>query len=450
MLELLYNTFQSVVKDITNPLVVPVINFCKSFVYTFDLVILSHFIRNITLLEAIIISDGLYNGLKFTQEYILYKVKTKLILNKNDNQDIKQELLKNYNNLYTLNIIDRYILYCLLYCVVYVSYLVIWCWNILLLYDYNSFNQFIDNTFFTIVLLFVFPYIQNIVLKLKTVNNYVSIYLTNKKIFIKYSLSKLIINFIKNLNLKIDFVKNSEIFILYKYLCFELLIEFIKSYVFIYFLYFLRNKEQTYYYYKMIKLAYYYNSGHLFNQITPEESIYIIKIFITEKRWHDISNLEIVHAFYTLINEKYKNKDNIYTTLNLYIAKFFTLWSFICLLKILKTNIITLLLITYCIIDYNINTKNTNNKGLNNKSIIERYGIILILYFLLLVNTNDLVISTVCVLYKIIYLIYLELVFFINNINDIKKVLKFYEKQTKQLKLKSKENLKSKEIVNKF
>ena len=116
MIEFLYNTFQSVIKDITNPLVVPIINFCKSFVYTFDILILSHFVRNISLLEAIIISDGLYNGLKFTQEYVLYRVKTKLILNKNDNQDIKQELLKNYNSLYTLNIIDRYILYCLLYC----------------------------------------------------------------------------------------------------------------------------------------------------------------------------------------------------------------------------------------------------------------------------------------------------------------------------------------------
>lgn len=416
MLSWLYNTYLSITKPILDP-ILNIINLSANIV---DLVILSNFVRDMTLLEAMIISDGIYNALIFTKEYVYYKIKYNLIINDKRQIDstIKKELLTNYQNLYVLSIIDRYILYCTGYISYKLITIIVWSWQIILLND----NKYIYNTSYFFLLLLVVPYIQNTFIKIDKIHQYVDIYLKNKQIFIKYSVSKLSINFIKNLDSRIDFIKNSQIFVLYRYISYEIVIDFIKSYCFIYLLYFLRNNQTTYYYYKMIKLAYYYTTGHLFNQITVEDSIYIINIIVSEKKWGDLSNVEIVHAFYILINNKYNNNDDIYVTSGLYFAKFFTLWSFICLLKILKTEIITILLFTYFIIDYKL-----NNREYKSKKFMERSGIVIVLYFLLLFNINDLVISTIFVLYKLIYLIYCELVFFVNNVNDIKKVLKFYK-----------------------
>lgn len=416
MLSLLYNTYLSITKPILDP-ILNIINLSTSVI---DLVLLSNFVRDMTLLEAMIVSDGIYNALIFTKEYVYYKIKYNLIINDKRQIDstIKKELLTNYQKLYVLNIIDRYILYSTGYISYKLITIITWFWQIILLND----NKYIYNISYIFLLLLVVPYIQNIFIKIDPINKYIDIYLKNKEIFIKYSVSKLIINFIKNLDSRIDFIKNSQIFVLYRYISYEIVIDFVKSYCFIYLLYFLRNNQTTYYYYKMIKLAYYYTTGHLFNQITVEDSIYIINIIVSEKKWSDLSNVEIVHAFYILINNKYNNNDDIYVTFGLYFAKFFTLWSFISLLKILRTEIITILLFTYFMIDYKL-----NNKRYKSNKFMERCGVVIVLYLLLLFNINDLVISTILVLYKFIYLIYCELAFFVSNVNDIKKVLKFYK-----------------------
>jgi hypothetical protein len=430
----LYNTYLS----ITKPILDPIINIINLSANVIDLLILSNFVRNITLLEAMIISDSIYNALIFTKEYMYYKIKSNLIINdkKRVDMSIKKELLNNYKNVYVLSVVDRYILYCSGYLSYKLITIIIWSWHIILLNNYNEFYKYIDNTSYIIMLLLVLPYIQNKIIKIDPIKQYIDVYLRNKYIFIKYSCSKLTINFIKNLDTKIDFIKNSQIFVLYRYISVQMFIDFAKSYCFIYFLYFLRNNQTTYYYYKMIKLAYYYTTGHLFNQITIEDSIYIINIIVSEKKWNDLSNLEIVHAFYTLINNKYNNNDDIYITSGLYFSKFLTLWSFICLLKILKTEIITILLFTYFIIDYKL-----NNREYKTTKFMERSGIVIVLYCLLLFNINDLVISTIFVLYKFIYLIYCELIFFVNNVDDIKKVLIFYKSQSNQEQIKCKSNL---------
>ena len=434
--------------SITTPILEPIINVVNSSMYTY---ILSKFVRNITLFEAMIVSDGIYNALTFTKEYMYYKIKYNLIVSdkkevnfdkkevnfdiKNVDFDIKKQLLSNYKNVYILSIVDRYILYSTCYLSYKLITIITWSWKIILLNNYNDFYKLIDNACYTVVLLSVFPYIQNIIIKLNPINKYIDVYLLNKQIFIKYSVSKIIINFIKSLDSRIDFIKNSQIFVLYRYISSQIVIDFVKSYCFIYFLYFLKHNQTTYYYYKMIKLAYYYNTGHLFNQITIEDSIYIINIIVSEKKWNDLSNLEMVHAFYTLINNKYNSNDNIYVTFSLYCAKFFTLWSFICLLKILKIELITFLLFAYFIIDYKL-----NYRGYKTIKFMERSGVVIVLYCLLLFNINDLVISTILVFYKYIYLIYCELLFFTTNVNDIKKVLIFYKTKTINYYEKAKKN----------
>lgn len=410
----LYNIYLS----ITNPLLQPVIKFVNLSIDVIDFLFISNFVKNVSLLEAMIISDGVYNGLVFTKEYIYYKIKSNVIVKNKVIVDIKKELLNNYKNLYKLDIIDRYITYLILYFMYKFIITILLSWEITFKY-----SQYINNICYMMFLLLVLPYIQNTIVTIKPINKFIGCYLTNKDIFIKYSISKIIINFIKNLDNRINFIKNSQIFILYRYISYNLVLDFIKSYCVIYLLYFLRNNGSTYYYYKMIKMAYYYSTGHLFNQISIEESIHMINIIVMEKKWYDLSNIEFVHAFYILINNKYNNNDNIYVTFGLYLAQFVTLWNFICLLKILKTQIITILLIIYFLIDYKLNKE--NNKG----NRIETVLMGLLLYILLLSNVNELIVSTIIVLYKFIYLMFLELVFFINNINDIIKVLDFYEKQ---------------------
>lgn len=414
MIEFLYNIYLS----ITKPILQPVIKFVNVSIDVIDFLFISNFVKNISLLEAMIISDGVYNGLVFTKEYIYYKIKSNLIVKNKGTIDIKKELLNNYKNLYKLDIIDRYISYLILYFMYKFIITILLSWEITFKY-----SQYVNNICYIMFLLLTLPYIQNTIITIKPINKYISCYLTNKDIFIKYSISKIIINFIKHLDNRINFIKNSQIFILYRYISYNLVINFIKSYCIIYILYFLRNNGSTYYYYKMIKMAYYYTTGHLFNQITIEESIHMINIIVIEKKWYDLSNIEFVHAFYILINNKYNNDDNIYVTFSLYLTKFFTLWNFICLLKILKTQIITVLLFIYFLVDYKLNqsTKKANR--------IETISMGLLLYILLLSNVNELIVSTIIVLYKFIYLMFLELVFFINNINDIIKVLNFYEKQ---------------------
>jgi len=416
------NELYNICLSITNPLLQPVIKFVNLSIDVIDFLFISNFVKNVSLLEAMIISDGVYNGLLFTKEYIYYKIKSNVIVKNKVIIDIKKELLNNYKNLYKLDIIDRYITYLILYFMYKFIITILLSWEITFKY-----SQYINNICYMMFLLLVLPYIQNTIVTTKPMNKYISYYLRNKDIFIKYSISKIIINFIKNLDNRINFIKNSQIFILYRYISYNLVISFIKSYCIIYLLYLLRNNGSTYYYYKMIKMAYYYTTGHLFNQITIEESINIINIIVIEKKWYDLSNIEFVHAFYILINNKYNNDDNIYVTFGLYLSKFFTLWNFICLLKILKIQIITVLLFIYFLIDYKLNKEN------NKANRIEMVSMGILLYILLLSNVNELIVSTIIVLYKFIYLMFLELVFFINNINDIIKVLNYYEKQKPKL-----------------
>lgn len=421
----MFSICKSFIVSVTNPIINPIQSFLRISKHLVDVFILSQFVRNISLLEVMIVSDGIFNAVKFTKEYVYYKIKNNLISGDGLSKGDKSMILNEYNNLYILNVFDRYILYVSLY-----IYYKITCLVFLLPGEVLPISVTFMN--YILILSMTFPYIQNYILELESLRGYIANYQSNKKVFVLYSFSKTIINTIKDLDPKLDSIKNYQIFVLYKYLSFHLVVEFIKSYLFINLLYFLRDNQQTYYYYKAIKLSYYYSTGYLFNIITLEDSIYIINIIITEKRWYDLAKLEIVHAFYTIITSKYNKKSNVYLDTSIYLAKFCTLWSFICLLKVLTVKMNTLLLLFYFIIDYRL-----HNKRDFKEQFIKRSGIIFIVYCLLLLNTNDLIISAIFVLYKFIYLVCCELLFFINNANDIKKVLEFYNNKGKVLKIKT-------------
>lgn len=374
--------------------------------------------KYVPLLEGLIISDGIMNSIKFSKEYICYKITEKTFVTKEQEIKYKEDLLMKYNTLYTLSTIDRYVLYT----IIHLQYMLL---SIVLKPVY------MDNFVYMFFMLFTIPEFQNMVINNRYVAKYVTDYLKNKQMFIRYSISKLIINFIQNLDNSIANIKNYQIFILYRYLSFDLLYDVFKSYLLIYGLHLLRSMESTYYYYKAIKLAYYYKSGYLFNVVTKEDSIYIINVVINEKRWFDISKLEIVHAFYCLISEKF-NKSNDSTNLSFYFIKFCTLWSIICLIKIFTIQLNTLLIIGYL--------TSVLYKKSNDNSSIKRVPIVIVVYLLVLLNTNDLIISSICVGYEFIYYLLKEIFFFIYNLDDIKKILKFYHKKSREKKRKILEN----------
>ena len=378
----------------------------KDYVNIPNVIIQSYFVRNVSLLEAMIISDGIINAIYFANEYFVYKIKERNIYRK--------QLVKQYNNLYRLNTIDRYLLYIILY---FYHFSLDKC-------VYGIVRGEIVILNYSMVLMITIPGIQYYIMKNDRINRYINIYNENKKIFVYYSVSKFIINYIKDLDENIEEIKNYQIFILYKYLSFDLLYDFLKSYLFVYVLYFLRSSESTYYYYKAIKLSYYYTTGYLFNVITKDDSIYIINIIVKEKRWFDIHKVEIVHAFYSIISAKYNTNDDYYTNISVNLIKFFTLWSIICLLKLFAVFINTTLLILYLCICY---------KDVSISNVIKKWITGCIIYSMILLNTNDLIISLIFVCHSVIYYVLEELYFFIKNANDIKKVLLFYNKNSKKL-----------------
>jgi hypothetical protein len=185
----------------------------------------------------------------------------------------------------------------------------------------------------------------------------------------------------------------------------------------------LRDSDSTYYYYKAIKLAYYYSTGFLFNTLSKHDAIYIINVVIKEKRWFDIDKLEIVHAFYNVISSKYNGKDSLTTTLELNFIKFCTLWSIISVLKMFTVQVIVCVFVLYLLFAEIFNP--TEDK-------LRRYVTCISICGLLLLHTNDLIISGLFVINPIIYYFAEEVVFFLKNSKDIKKILCFYNKSAKQ------------------
>lgn len=359
-------------------------------------------INPIPLFEWLIISDGIFSSINFIITFNRYK---KIKNDINDwSEEYKERVITGYGSLYKIEYMDRYILYLL----VYIFYIVVtFCLS-------NNIYMYICCSIITI------PYVQNRIYKIGYIKDIIKEFSHDKRCFVKYTLSKLTIKCIKELDVSIKGIKNYHIFILYKYISFEYLYDFIKSYMFTYLLFFLRNSKNMYYYYKAIKVAYYYNTNYMFNIMSKDDAINNINTVIKEKRWKDMTNMENVHSLYTLIQYKFNNKNNKYD-IQLYSIYFITFWSLICTLKVINYYISLLIYTIFIIIyiQYNI-------RGI----ILHNYRFaftIFIIYSMLILGVNDLLITIVCINYKTLYYIYSELKFYIQNKKDIKKVLNFYK-----------------------
>ena len=103
------------------------------------------FVRNISLIEMMILIDGLINAMSFLQEYIVYNISKKRVTSDINKLNYKKDILKKCYNLYVVRTFDRYILYLFLYS----CYLIftIFTYNIDILGNYVSKYLLIESEF---------------------------------------------------------------------------------------------------------------------------------------------------------------------------------------------------------------------------------------------------------------------------------------------------------------
>lgn len=367
-----------------------------------------------TLMETMLLLDGLVNSLYFIKEYLILTVSSKKIT-KNIYIKYNEEIVENYNNIYILNSVNRYIFYLIIYlgynCLNYLSHT----------------NQYS----YMIILFIVFPNIQNSLLSINfkfiPIKKYTTLYIENQKIFVKYSISKLSVRFIESLHPQIDKIQNYHIFVIYKCLNINYVLNISKNIVFIGLLNFLRSMESTYWYYKGIKAAYYHNVGYMYNVLPLDNALFIINKIIKEKRWKHFDNIEIINAFFVLITNKFDLFNSVSISLTTYIQincfKLFSLWSLVSILKMFKF----MQLISNIWICIFLVTIYTYFAKFNTKNIITSF----IVYYLIIFNINDLTITIIIISNKLVYYWLSEIFFFTYNINNVRKVINAYSKNIK-------------------
>lgn len=363
-----------------------------------------------TLMESLLLFDSVVCSLYFLKDFFILKLSSRK-LSKKVIMVYNEEIVNKYNSLYKLSILDRYLLYCLIY------------------FEYNIINYFYqDNRYsYLLILPIVLPSIQNSLLNIGFISHRLDKYIEHKKIFIKYSISKMSIHFIQQLHPQIEKIQNYHIFIIYKTLSIDFVKKIINNCLFISLLNVLRSYDSTYYYYKGIKMAYYYNVGYLYNIIPLGDAIYLANIIIKEKRWKELEKLEVINAFFTLIIHKYEIfsefSGSFWINTQIILFQLFSLYSMISIFKIITFYLseiwicISLLSISIYIAKLSI------------KNIITS----IIIYFLIIFNINVLTITLTIIIHKIIYYWLAEIYFFIKNTKNVKKVIKMYETPSREV-----------------
>jgi hypothetical protein len=168
-------------------------------------------------------------------------------------------------------------------------------------------------------------------------------------------------------------------------------------------------------------MAYYYKVGYLYNIIPIQDAIYLVNIIIKEKRWNELEKMEVLNAFFILVINKYELFNSLSgtfsTNLQLVLLQISSLYSIISVFKIINIYIsgislcVTLITLSGYLIKFNIKNMITS----------------ILLYFLIIFNINDLIITCVMITHKIVYYWLEEIFFFIKNIENLKKVIRIYD-----------------------
>lgn len=362
-----------------------------------------------TLMESFLLLDGVVCSFYFLRDFLILKLSSRK-LSKRAIMTYNEEIVDKYNSLYRLYTLDRYLFYFIIYV------------------GYNGINYFyVENQYSYVLLLpLVIPSVQNAFLSIPLISNPLDKYISNKDMFVRYSISKMSVHFVEELHPQIEKIQNYHIFIIYKLLSVKFVLNIIHNCLFISLLNLLRSYETTYYYYKGIKMAYYYNKGYLYNIIPLGDAIYLANIIIKERRWRELEKLEVVNAFFTLVLSKYDLTNNLSGSFlvnsQMILFQIFSLYSIVSVFKILAIYIpgvwICVLLLGLSVYLTKLNLKNVTTS--------------LLVYFLIIFNINDLIITLVIVTHKIVYYWLEEIYFFIKNIQNVKKVIKMYETPSRE------------------
>lgn len=349
-------------------------------------------VANLPLMESFITFDGIVCASVFLRDFLLLNL---IKLKSASRLEYKKEIIKRSRRIYTLNSIDRYLFYLSIYLV----------YNILPVYK-------------PLLLILVFPRIQNKILSWLPVDYY----LENKEIFTRYSFSKLIITSVQNLHNDIHEISNYHIFILYTELSLDYIYKIARNFAFVCLLYFLKSQDFTYFYYKAIKVAYMYHTGYNFVSMSLYDSVYLANLIIKEKRWNELTKMEVINMFYVLLSSKFSDPNsNMYINCSITLFQTFSIWSIISFVKIFgkivpfnyKLFIYTSLIVCMYLLKF----KNKTRKIMT----------CIIVHYLLHFNINDIIITLIIISHDIVYYILGEIYFFIRNIKSIRKVVKVYE-----------------------
>jgi hypothetical protein len=361
------------------------------------------------LMESLLLFDGVVCSVYFLREFLILKLSSRK-LSKRAIMVYNEEIVEKYNSLYRLSTLDRYVFYLLIY------------------FGYNTINYFYEENQYSYLLILpiVLPSIQNSLLGISFISKRVDNYIEHKDIFIKYSMSKVSVHFVQQLHPQIEKIQNYHIFIIYKTLSIDFVWKIITNCLFIALLNVLRSYDTTYYYYKGIKMAYYYNVGYLYNIIPLGDAIYLANIIIKEKRWRELEKLEVVNAFFTLVVNKYEIfssfSGSFWINSQMILFQLFSLYSIVSVLKLITIYLsgvwVCALLMTIAVYLAKLNVKNIITS--------------ILVYFLIIFNINDLIITLVIITHKLVYYWLEEIYFFVKNTENVKKVIKMYETPSRE------------------
>jgi hypothetical protein len=362
-----------------------------------------------SLMESLLLVDGIVCSIYFLRDFLILKLSSRK-LSKRAIMVYNEEIVDKYNSLYRLSTLDRYLFYLLIY------------------FGYNTINYFYEENKYSYLLILpiVLPPIQNRILGISFISKRIDDYIEHKDIFIRYSISKMSVHFVQHLHPQIEKIQNYHIFMLYRLLSINFIWSIINNCLFIALLNVLRSYDSTYYYYKGIKMAYYYNVGYLYNVIPLGDAIYLANIIVKEKRWRELEKLEVVNAFFVLVVHKYEFfsafSGSFLINSQMILFQLFSLYSIVSVFKLITIYLsgiwVCLLLMSIAVYLAKLNVKNITTS--------------LLVYFLIIFNINDLIITLVIVTHKIIYYWFEEIYFFIKNTENVKKVIKMYETPSRE------------------
>jgi len=358
--------------------------------------------------NTLIIFDGFISTLGFFKSYISYKLNTPLI---DRNQKENYDKIIQKSKIYNLPVIERHCVYGLI--------------SLMNIGIERAINIVINEEIINYIYcgLITLPFLQNLIFNNTRVNRYIN----KRNLFFRYSFSKMILNYISRLNPKITGIKNYHTFILSRHIKWNLVINTFKTFLFIVFLHILRDNEYTYYYYKAIKLSYFYNKGYLFNVMNKENAINIINQLIKEKKWGEINNEQNSNAFYCLIMDNMSQKPKIdFSIIEMIFLLFASLWSIFCFVNLMEIQFIAINMYIFIIIIGSIFEIFTIKFA--KKVLIS--GIVAFSISYLYVNELLLTILYFSIIYNSIpYNVLKECLFFIKNHKNIEKVIEFYDKK---------------------